>query len=117
MHEDGNTEEVHSELKYQTPVISNSNEICTIYARYKNLGETKSVEVSHIVSDNLEITDSDNTKLAYVIFVVGEKFRKSSYIGNSDIKTAKRLLKSLSGTDIAKLNGDKMKLLERLLDE
>lgn len=72
-----------SDLKYQNPMIIDSDEICTIKVRYKELNEDKSKEISCVVNNEL-ITISEKIKLAYIIYMIGEKLRNSEYFNEKD---------------------------------
>ena len=105
-------EEVKSDLKYQKPVVIESNNLCTVSIRYKELDEDTSKEISKDIEYN--VTDMEyNIKLAYIVYIIGEKLRNSEYITNKDVKLAEALLEELK--ENKELNVNKLIMLEAML--
>lgn len=105
---------VESELRYQKPVIIDSEELCTVSVRYKELDSDTSNQL-FVTVKNREDEMSNNLKLAYSIFAVGEKLRNSKY--TPDIELLKREFDASSEffIDMVKLNGKKMSLIYNMI--
>ena len=68
--------QIKSDLKYQQPVLTDADSICTVSVRYKEPLATESQELSVEVK-NKTVEMKDNLLLAYVITVIGERLRNS----------------------------------------
>lgn len=101
-----------SDYKYQVPVLIDSNELCTVKIRYKELNEEVSKEISKEVIYDVSTVMGSNSKLAYVLYVVGEYLRKSNFITEKDVERARMILLELEGTI---LDDVEFELLEELL--
>ena len=99
-------------LKYQTQVLNNSDEYCTISVRYKLPMEEK----SKLVTKAVEVIGdfSDNAKLAFVCYAIGEKFRDSKFNDLKDELMARYIAETFDSGKVAELNGDKLNLLKAL---
>ena len=108
---DGNIE---SELRYQKPIIVDSEELCTVSVRYKEPDSDTSSQL-FVTVKNREGSMSNNLKLAYSIFAVGEKLRNSKF--TPDIELLKKEFDASSEffIDMVKLNGKKMSLLYNMI--
>ena len=84
----------NSGLKYQETVVVDSDNLCTISIRYKDLDATKSKEISKDIEYKLDKM-SYNSKLSYVVYVASEKLRESSFLNEKDVQTAKLILNNL----------------------
>ena len=105
--------EIKSDLKYQKPVVIDSNNLCTISIRYKELDEDTSKEISRDIKYEVSCM-TDDSKLAYIIYILGEKFRDSEFITSKDIRSAEVMLEDLKET--SNHNKDKLVLLEKLFN-
>ena len=103
--------EIKSDLKYQKPVVIESNNLCTVSVRYKELDEDTSKEISKDIEFNI-VDMGYNSKLAYVIYILGEKLRKSDFITDKDVKSAALVLDELMEVD--EINKEKMEILNVL---
>ena len=77
--------EIKSDLKYQQPVLTDADSICTVSVRYKEPLATESQELSVEVK-NKTAEMKDNLLLAYLITVIGERLRNSKYYNEKDKK-------------------------------
>ena len=77
--------EIKSDLKYQQPVLTDADSICTVSVRYKEPLATESQELSVEVK-NKTVEMKDNLLLAYVITVIGEKLRNSEFLNKNEDK-------------------------------
>lgn len=103
--------EIKSDLKYQKPVVIESNNLCTVSVRYKELDEDTSKEISKDIEFNI-VDMGYNSKLAYIIYILGEKLRKSDFITDKDVKSAALVLDELMEVD--EINKEKMEILNVL---
>ena len=102
----GNSAEGEQPLKYQTAVLSNSEELCTVKLRYKEPLSDESTELSHVVTQ--EKNGGENTRLARLLYCIGEKLRGSDKIDEADEEFFRSMLdddarKKLPGGNEAKL--------------
>ena len=99
-------------LKYQTQVLNNSDEYCTVSVRYKLPME----EESKLITKAVEVIgdSSDNAKLAFVCYAIGEKFRDSKFNDLKDELMARYIAETFDSGKVAELNGDKLNLLKAL---
>lgn len=100
-----------SDLKYQKQEIINSNEICTVKVRYKELNEENSKEIIKEVLNEENYTS--NLKLAVVIGNIGEKLRESEYFNKDNIFYNEFVENKLSFEDLK--NDDKIIILKELI--
>lgn len=88
-----------SELKYQTSVINDLDELMTVKVRYKepNGTESKLIEtsVSNIIADNT----SDNFRFAAALAEIGMILNNSEYKGTADIDSVISLASESIGED------------------
>ena len=98
-------------LKYQTRVLNDSPEYCTVSVRYKLPTAEESILISKPVAEIGEF--SDNVKLAFVCYAVGEKFRDSKFNDLKDELFARYIAETMEGK-LAEVNGEKMQLLREL---
>lgn len=98
-------------LKYQTRVLNDSLEYCTVSVRYKLPTADESILISKPVAEIGEF--SDNMKLAFVCYAVGEKFRDSKFNDLKDELFARYIAETMEG-ELAEVNGEKMQLLREL---
>ena len=99
-------------LKYQTQVVNNSDEYCTVSVRYKLPMEEESKLVTKAVESIGDF--SDNAKLAFVCYAIGEKFRDSKFNDLKDELMARYIAETFDSGKVAELNGDKLNLLKAL---
>lgn len=99
--------EAKSELKYQTAVVNDSDELCTVKIRYKDPLENKSHEIEHVVK--MDETEAENAKLAYLLYCVSEKLRGSDKLDKDDEKFLKEMLEKKDFKEFSKLNGEDLK--------
>ena len=98
------------EFKYQTRLLYDSNDLCNVNIRYKELDAEESKEITKNVKyyNETELNGKMqlNSMIAYCICVYGEALRKSEYIDISDIKTAIDMLDDIE-TEMAKEGTDR----------
>ena len=81
--------DIKSWLKYQKSEIIDSDELCTVHIRYKELWSIKSKEESTSFKyEDVFVENDVDTDLAYVLYVAGEHVRESEYIDRVDIDNA-----------------------------
>lgn len=107
---------VDSDLKYQKSEVLDSDDLCTLHIRYKNLWEEESAEetTSVLYKDVLVENDAD-IDMAYVIYIVAERLRDSEYLNTEDISEAKRILKKLEWDKEYTINDDKIGVVKELI--
>lgn len=79
--ERGNASE-GADLKYQKPVLTDSDELCTVKVRYKEPLAEESIEISKAVTQ--ECNGGENAKLARFLYCIGEKLRESEKLSEAD---------------------------------
>lgn len=101
---------VESDLKYQKPQLIDSDNLCTVSIRYKDLGKDSSDEVSKDVP--FEVTDmSYNMKIAYCAYLTGEKLRNSKMVEEDDFALLHTVLDKMQPDEI---NNNRILLLKRM---
>lgn len=107
---------VDSDLKYQKSEVLDSDDLCTLHIRYKNLWEEESIEetTSILYKDALVENDTD-IDMAYVIYIVVERLRNSEYASKDDLLEAKRLLKKLEWDKEYTINDDRINVVKELM--
>ena len=98
-----------SDLKYQTPVLTDSDELGTVKIRYK---EPLS-DVSHPVEATFFNTDhaTANARLAYLLYCISEKLRGSDKLDEADETYLSDMLTDRKYKEIAGTNLEKLELL------
>ena len=98
-----------SDLKYQTPVMTDSDELGTVKIRYK---EPLS-DVSHPVEATFFNTDhaTANARLAYLLYCISEKLRGSDKLDEADEAYLADMLTDRKYKEIAGTNLEKLELL------
>lgn len=99
-------------LRYQNTIIKESDELCTVSIRYKDIESDTIKQVDKSIKYKVDKLNT-NTKLAYLIYIIGEKLRNSTYINNNDIDFAKKIINELKDDTN---NKNKIDLLESMLD-
>lgn len=79
-----------SDLKYQSPILTDSDELCTVKTRYKEPLADVSHEIESVVYD--QDTGTKNTELAWFIYCVSEKLRGSDKLDASDEAFLEKML-------------------------
>lgn len=102
----------NSSYKYIKVEDTGSDDICAVSVRYKETDSDTSEELSVVVKN--EIDFSENLKLAYIIYAVGEYLRDSVYFKSIGVKT---VLKYLDELEVGKTDREleKLELLRKLL--
>ena len=95
-------------LKYQMPVIQDIPELCTVKVRYKEPLSDTSAEIVHPVP--VEDTKTENVLLAYLLYCLAEKLRKSNRLDRNDQEFLNVMLTNRLYQNALKLNGEKLKL-------
>lgn len=104
-----------SGLKYSKIVTTGSKELGTVKIRYKEPLE----DVSHELEKVIETPDAsftDNTRLAFVVYVCAEKLRGSDKITAKEIDLAKKLYQEL-GTELREKNAADLYKLAGILEK
>lgn len=110
-------------LKYQTVNTVESDELCTVSIRYKEVdfaeydenASSKLIEKSFKLSSIEKSEMTFNTKLAYIIYIVSEHLRNSEFVDSIDIEIAKKCLKELLESKNKEMVEFKIKMLQELL--
>ncbi len=79
-----------SDLKYQTPLLTDSDELCTVKIRYKEPLADVSHEIEDVVYD--QDTGTKNAELAWFIYCVSEKLRGSDKLDATDEAFLEKML-------------------------
>ncbi len=108
--------EIKSDLRYQQPVLTNDNNICTVSVRYKEPLGTESEELSVNVK-NKDGKLENNILLAYMIYVICEKLRNSKYITDEDRNSVEELIYKYGIGELYDINKDKIKVMLALLNK
>lgn len=106
-------ENIESDLKYQIPTLTDSTDICTVKVRYKEPLGDESNELSVDVH-NKDGKLTDNLKLAYSVYIIGEKLRDSKFIIDNG-STVKNYIKEIDS--LKEINGNKLDLLRDLVEK
>lgn len=105
----GNSAEGEAPLKYQTAVLSDSEELCTVKLRYKEPLSDESTELSHAVTQ--EKNGGDNTRLARLLYCIGEKLRESDKLDDADEEFFKSMLDDDTWEKLPGGNKENLKIL------
>ena len=108
--------EIKSDLKYQQPVLTDADSICTVSVRYKEPLATESQELSVEVK-NKTAEMKDNLLLAYLITVIGERLRNSKYYNEQDKKFVTDMLYKNGLGDLYDKNADKFQTLMSFIEK
>ena len=95
-----------SDLKYQTPMLTDSDEIATVKLRYKEPLSDRSEELETVVTGNEG--ESADVHLAYLLYCVSEKLRGSDKLDDCDLEYLRemkngRKYKAFGGSNAEKL--------------
>lgn len=77
-------------LEYQTPILNDSKNICTVKVRYKEPLKDESSETSVRVK-NKDNGLTNNLLLAYTIYVICEKLRGSKFIKDENLRVLDKI--------------------------
>lgn len=108
--------EIKSDLKYQQPVLTDADSICTVSVRYKEPLATESQELSVEVK-NKTTEMKDNLLLAYLITVIGERLRNSEYYNEKDKKFVTDMIYKNGLGDLYDKNADKFQTLMSFIEK
>ena len=103
------------ELKYQTAVLTDSKELCTVKVRFKQPLSDESVEISKAVDAGAESEIGGNTRLAYFIYCLGEKLRGSDKLKKEDEEFYAAMLKDGEYLKLPGGNSETLKLIVEYL--
>ncbi len=98
-----------SELKYQKPMFTGLDEICTVKVRYKTPLSDSSEEIERIVKS--EDTVSDNLKLARFLYCIGALLRNSEMLEEADLLYFRGVVDSGEYKNLALDNQEELELL------
>ena len=108
--------EIKSDLKYQQPVLTDADSICTVSVRYKEPLATESQELSVEVK-NKTTEMKDNLLLAYLITVIGERLRNSEYYNEKDKKFVTDMVYKNGLGDLYDKNAEKFQTLMSFIEK
>ncbi len=103
-----------SELKYQTPMLTDSEELCTVKLRYKEPLSDVSSELSQPVSR--EKNGGENVRLARFLYCIAEKLRESEKLGEDDEAFYKSMLEDSAYEKLPGGNTENLKLLVEYIE-
>ena len=106
------SEPIRSDLKYQSPQLTDSDELCTVSVRYKDpLGDE-----SHLIETVVYNEDhsTENLELAYTLYCIAARLRSSDLTDPDD---AKQIIRLLTGEykACAEHDTEKLELLAKAL--
>ena len=101
------------ELKYQTAVLSDSDELCTVKIRYKAPLSDESTEISKVVDAKASSEESGNIRLARFLYCLGEMLRKSDKLSAADREFYKSMAE---GGQYRRLPGGNEEVLALIVD-
>ncbi|MCR5093250.1 MAG: von Willebrand factor type A domain-containing protein [Lachnospiraceae bacterium] len=104
-----------SDLKYQKASLTDLEEICTVKVRYKEPLSDTGEELEQAVTPGEE--SSENLKLAWLLYCIGEKLRKSDRLDDADQRFYEEMKKSKSYREFAAGNVDTLELLMSAIRE
>jgi Ca-activated chloride channel family protein len=110
-----NDGELKQELKYQTAVLTDSDELCTVKIRYKAPLSEESTEISKAVKAVSGDKIGGNAALAYFLYCLGEKLRKSVKLNKDDEEYFDNMIKDGAYLKLPGGNEDKIKLIAEYL--
>ena len=98
-----------SDLKYQKPVLTNSDELGTVAIRYKEpLSDTSSQIETAVYNTN---HSTDNVRLAYFLYCISEKLRGSDKLDEYDEKFLDVMITSEFYKNLSGPNKEKLEML------
>ena len=103
------------ELKYQTAVLTDSKELCTVKVRFKQPLSDESTEISKAVEAGAGDEPGGNTRLAYFIYCLGEKLRGSDKLNKEDEEFFAAMLKDGEYLKLPGGNSETLKLIAEYL--
>ena len=101
-------ESAQTGLKYQTPLLADSDELCTVKIRYKEPLADVSHEIKTAVYD--ENTGTKNAELAWLLYCVSEKLRGSDKLDEADEEFLKNMLANGKYKELYSGNSEKLTL-------
>lgn len=104
-----------TDLKYTDSKVSNkyADELLTVKFRYKNPDGDKSIEMIHVLKNELS-QPSEDMKFASAVALLGMKLRHSKYDNNSKIDDVLTLAESGRGKDIDGYRSEFIRLVKSL---
>jgi Ca-activated chloride channel family protein len=113
--EPANEKKFVSILKYQKSTLTESDEYCTVSVRYKLPLEETSQVISKSINNCGDF--SENLKLAFICYAIGEMYRQSKFDDLKDKLMAKYLAETFENSEkeLTLLNGQKIELLKFLM--
>ena len=111
------------DLKYQTVNTVESDDICTVSIRYKEVDFTEYDEnlSSKLIEKSFKWNDIEksemefNLKLAYIIYITSEYLRKSKFIDDIDVAIANKYLNELLKDKSKDTISFKLNMIQHLL--
>ncbi len=98
-----------SDLKYQTFVLTDSDELGTVSIRYKEPLGDESILIESVVSGTNHSTQ--NAELAYFLYCLSEKFRGSDKLDEYDERFLNEMISSGKYKDFSGPNKEKLEML------
>ena len=100
---------VSSDLKYQRPVLTDSDELGTVSIRYKEPLSDKSSQIETVVYNTNH--SSQNVQLAYFLYCISEKLRESKRLDEYDVKFLDVMITSGFYKNFSGPNKEKLEML------
>ncbi len=106
---DGDTTEASSDLKYQTPVLKDSDELGTVSIRYKEPLGDKGIQLASAFF-NVD-QNTQNAQMAYFLYCLSEKLRGSDKLDEYDEQFFDVMITSGLYRNFAAPNREKLEML------
>ena len=106
---EGESPVASSDLKYQRPVLTDSNELGTVSIRYKEPLSDTSSQIETVVYNTNHSTQ--NVQLAYFLYCISEKLRESKRLDEYDEKFLEEMITSGFYKNFSGPNKEKLEML------
>lgn len=106
---EGESRVASSDLKYQRPVLTDSNELGTVSIRYKEPLSDTSSQIETVVYNTNHSTQ--NVQLAYFLYCISEKLRESKRLDEYDEKFLEEMITSGFYKNFSGPNKEKLEML------
>jgi Ca-activated chloride channel family protein len=103
-----------NDLKYTNQTTSNnySDELLTVKFRYKKPSSNKSIEMVHVLNNNVSKQPSTDMRFASAVALFGMQLRGSKYYNNTTIKEVLALAKEGRGDDLKGYRAEFLRLVK-----
>lgn len=108
------TDEVSSELRYQSVITNGSDELMNVKIRYKNLDEDTSILYEYPILSEINENPDEDFMFVSAVAELGMILNDSEYKGTSTLESVMELAKSGIGTDKFGLRTEFLQLVDIL---